>query len=240
MGRIVLVRHGQASLLGDDYDRLSPLGVQQSAAVGRWLGPRMPAPAVVACGGLQRQRHTADACVQAAGWSTPIDTDADFDEYTHEDLFSCLEPSWSDWAATSAHLRSVDNPRRVFHQLFERGLDAWLAGAAGTGLSWAQFRTRCGAALHRVAARLGSGESAVVVSSGGAIAAMLQPLLGVPDPHVPALHSAVFNASITQLLTRQGATSKNGATGATVSLSVFNSVAHLELTPGDTSLVTYR
>lgn len=231
MGRMVLVRHGQASLLGDDYDRLSPLGVQQSAAVGRWLGPRSTLPVVVACGALLRQRHTADACAAAAGWPVErIETDADLDEYTHEDLFSCLEPPWSDWAATAAHLRSVENPRRVFHELFERALNAWLAGGVGSGQSWAQFRSRCSGALRRVAARLGSGEMAVVVSSGGAIAAMLQPLLDVPDARIPALHSAVFNASITHLLTR----------GDTVSLSSFNSVAHLELSPDAPSLVTYR
>jgi broad specificity phosphatase PhoE len=231
MGRIVLVRHGQASLLDDDYDRLSALGLAQGAATGRWLAPRMGTPAALVSGALQRQRQTAQACAEAAGWPAALlAVDAGFDEYTHEDLFSCLGPAWADHAAVAAHLRTVQHPRREFHALFERALAAWLAGAAGSGRSWAQFRESCGAALRRVAARLGSGQAAVVVSSGGAIAAMLQPLLGVPDAQVPALHSAVFNASITQLLTR----------GDTVSLSSFNSVAHLELDPADLSLVTYR
>jgi phosphohistidine phosphatase SixA len=34
MARIYLVRHGQASLLEDDYDRLSPLGETQARHVG--------------------------------------------------------------------------------------------------------------------------------------------------------------------------------------------------------------
>ena len=34
MGELVLVRHGQASFGAEDYDKLSPLGHQQS----KWLG----------------------------------------------------------------------------------------------------------------------------------------------------------------------------------------------------------
>ena len=38
MSRLFLVRHGQASFLSDDYDRLSPLGLEQSRRLGQhWL-----------------------------------------------------------------------------------------------------------------------------------------------------------------------------------------------------------
>ena len=38
MGTLYLVRHGQASFGADDYDQLSPLGLQQAQRLGaHWL-----------------------------------------------------------------------------------------------------------------------------------------------------------------------------------------------------------
>src|SRR4051812_30533219 len=56
---VLLVRHGQASFGGDDYDRLSDLGREQSQATGRWLRHRELRRPVVVHGSLRRQRDTA-------------------------------------------------------------------------------------------------------------------------------------------------------------------------------------
>ena len=231
MGRILLVRHGQASLLADDYDRLSPLGRRQAEIVGRWLAAHGPAPRRVASGTLQRQRDTAAACIDAAGWSLMPTVDAGFDEYSHHDLFAQAYPHLAEPAALGAHLRASAQPRHEFQALFESAFAGWLRGdtEGANGLTWARFRERCMAALERVAAACGSGERAVVVSSGGPIAAICQALLGLPDERVPLLHTPLFNASVTQLLTR----------GREIALSGFNGVAHLEAA-GAAELITYR
>ena len=36
MGKLTIVRHGQAAFMTEDYDRLSPLGEEQSLALGRY------------------------------------------------------------------------------------------------------------------------------------------------------------------------------------------------------------
>ena len=36
VGTLYLIRHGQASYGEPDYDRLSPRGIEQALAVGRW------------------------------------------------------------------------------------------------------------------------------------------------------------------------------------------------------------
>lgn len=233
MGRIYLVRHGQASLLEDDYDRLSALGEAQGRVVGEWLGRRMPRPAAVVCGTLRRQIQTAASCIEGAGWTGLASAvDAGFDEHDHDGLIVRLEPRFADRAELAAWLRTTEQPRRAYQELFERAFDAWLRGQARSegGITWAQFRQRCIDALQRVASACGSGQSALVVTSGGPIAAITQALIGLPDEHVATLHMPLFNASITTLLTRPGQ----------VSLSTFNSVAHLELRPDEPSIVTYR
>jgi broad specificity phosphatase PhoE len=233
MGRVYLVRHGQASLLEDDYDRLSPLGETQARHAGAWLGARIAPPQTIVSGKLKRQVQSAAACIEGAGWSSLVPSvDEGFDEHNHDDLITRTFPRFADRAALAAWLRASDHPRREYHALFERAFDGWLRGEARSegGLTWVEFRQRCMASLQRVADRCRSGQSAIVVTSGGPIAAICQALIGLPDQCVASLHMPLFNASITQLLTRPGQ----------ISLSTFNSVAHLELEPDGPSLVTYR
>ena len=229
MGRIYLLRHGQANLLGEDYDRLSDLGRRQAERAGAALAAQGVHPAVFASGALTRQADTARHAAQAAGWRAALEIDADFDEYLHADLFGAAFPQFTDYAAISAHIAKQPHPRRAFQDLFEAAFAAWLAGARREGgLSWSGFRERALAALRRIAKRCGEGESAVVVTSGGVIAAIAQALVGLPDEQTLKLHNPLYNASITRLMTR----------GEAMALSGFNDIAHLA--EADAALVTYR
>jgi broad specificity phosphatase PhoE len=227
MGKIYLLRHGQANLLGEDYDRLSDLGRRQAERAGAALAAQGVYPVAFVCGALKRQADTARHAAEAAGWRTALETDADFDEYGHADLFGAAFPQFADYAALSAHIVKQPNPRRAFQDLFERAFAGWLDGAKREGgLSWREFRERALAATARIAKRCGEGESAVVVTSGGVIAAIAQGLIGLPDAQTLKLHNPLYNASITRLMTR----------GEAMALSGFNDIGHL--TPAD--LVTYR
>ena len=226
MGRIFLVRHGQADLLGADYDRLSDLGRRQAHTVGATLAAQGVEPALIVSGALARQADTARLLAQAAGWAAPVAIDPDFDEYRHEDLFASAFPEFADHSAVAAHVAKAPQPRAAFQLLFEQAFARWLGGATREGgLSWAGFRARALAATRRVASQCGQGESAVVATSGGVIAAIAQALLGVPDADVLKLHNPIYNGSITRLMTR----------GEDVAISGFNDVAHLS---GDA--LTYR
>ena len=227
MGKIYLLRHGQANLLGADYDRLSDLGRRQAERAGAALAAQGAAPVVFVSGALKRQADTARHAAQAAGWRATLEIDADFDEYGHADLFGAAFPQFADYAALSEHIVTQPNPRRAFQDLFERAFAAWLGGAKREGgLSWREFRERALGAVARIAKRCGEGESAVVVTSGGVIAAIAQGLIGLPDAETLKLHNPLYNASITRLMTR----------GEAMALSGFNDIGHL--TPAD--LVTYR
>ncbi|HEY0660456.1 MAG TPA: phosphoglycerate mutase family protein, partial [Lysobacter sp.] len=59
MSAIYLIRHGQASFGDGDYDRLSPLGLEQSRVLGETLRVRAPQVDLVVCGGMLRHRQTA-------------------------------------------------------------------------------------------------------------------------------------------------------------------------------------
>lgn len=234
MGRILLVRHGQASLTADDYDRLSPLGLRQASAVGQWLAGRAERIDTAVSGSLLRHRQTAAACLAELATPTFADLriDAALDEYSHHDVFASQKPEFADRAALGELMRRSENPQRVFQVLFAEAFDGWVNGrnpVPGT-LTWASFRERCVAALGQVAEGCGSGATALVFTSGGVIAAICQQLLGVPDSRVADLHFPIYNGSVTLLLHQPGR----------IGLSAFNFTAHLEPPAAADGLMSYR
>ena len=80
MGRLVLVRHGQASYGQADYDRLSPTGEQQARALGPTLaGLGLDALFV---GPLRRQQQTAAFARETA--ELPVPTTRSYHECLSE------------------------------------------------------------------------------------------------------------------------------------------------------------
>jgi broad specificity phosphatase PhoE len=231
MARIHLIRHAQASLMSDDYDQLSPLGITQSRALGAWFAARGEAVSVAVAGTLKRQSHTASECLAQLAAPPALQTDAGFDEYGHDELFGAAQPGMQSHADAMTRARASDNPRRAYQALISAAFVQWVSGADDSRRrrSWATFRREAVTALERVAGQCGRGQDALIVSSGGVIAAICQHLLGLPDDRVAALHWVVYNASVTRLL----------CNAEQITLSGFNSVAHLEAAPGD-GLVTYR
>lgn len=232
MGQIYLVRHGQASLLEDDYDQLSALGVEQSRRLGDWFAARQQRFELAACGTLRRQAQTAQACLSRLPTAPALSVDAAFDEYGHHELFANAPTNLATHGALSAQLRSSATPRKDFQELVARAFDDWVRGANDLRRprSWADFRADCVAGLARMAQQCGSGQNAIVFSSGGVITSICQSLMGVPDERVADLHWVLYNASVTRLLYRPGR----------ITLSTFNSVAHLEADDPSSALLTYR
>jgi len=225
MGTIHLVRHGQASFGSADYDRLSDLGLRQSALLGEWLA-RLGQPAErVVCGTLRRHRQTAEACL--AAWGAPPDmTENDgFNEFDHRDILTRARPDLAEDGAL-ARLVAGPNGRRAFQKVFAAAVERWMAGAHDDDYAepWPAFRARCVAALDRLAAADGD---VWIFTSGGPIAALVQHVLGLSDARMLELNWGIANAGVTRLVL--GGRRLGG----------FNCVAHLEAAGGG-ALITYR
>lgn len=182
MGQVLLVRHGQASFGTDDYDRLSPLGEQQAAAVGRALAHLNPD--LVVHGALRRQRETAVLAVKAAGWDVRVDEDHRWDEF---------ELTGS--AARMASRRA--DGVRAFQEWYEAATDRWLAGEHEPGDEpYAEFTARTAGALAAVAEH----GTAVVFTSGGPIASLSAGLVDGGAAAYRRLMPVMVNASVTKVL----------------------------------------
>ncbi len=203
VGRLLLVRHGQASVTGDDYDVLSPLGWEQGRVLGSALAARGVADPALVRGDMRRHRESLEAMTEAAGWSGDAEVDAGWDEFDHTSVLERVPPPF----------QGQPTPGE-FQAWFEESALLWTrAGEAGEyAESWPSFLDRTRAALERTASAVGRG-TAVVVTSGGVIAACASGLIDLGDgADVRAavwnrLNTVVVNSSVTTLVVgRRGTT----------------------------------
>ncbi|MGY0196962.1 histidine phosphatase family protein [Leptothrix sp. BB-4] len=223
MGRLHLVRHGQASFGSDDYDRLSPLGWQQCRRLGAWWRARGLRFDAVLCGPLRRQRESLAAITEGLGLTPadlPVQDWPGLAEYDSEALLAALG------AARAAEGRPITPPRtdtpdgyRDHFRLLREALLRWFDGElAAPGLArHADWRAGIVAALDHVQ-RQHSGGEVLLVSSGGPIATAVGAVLGVPAAGVIELNLRIRNSAVSEL-----ATSPRGHR-----LLTFNGVAHLD------------
>jgi len=220
MGVVLLVRHGQASFGADDYDVLSETGIVQSKRLGVWLADAGLEPTALLHGAMRRQRDTANAMAETAGWSVAPERDEGWNEFDHLGV-----------VARGSRLRSSDAmDRRAFQEAFVEATTRWSGGEFDDEYdeSWPAFVGRVAAALERAVARDGV---TVVVSSGGPIAVACASLV---DPEASAaelprlwnaFNTVCANTGVTRVIT--------GSTGRR--MLTFNEHSHLAR-----DQVTYR
>lgn len=233
MGTIYLVRHGQASFGAVDYDQLSPRGEEQARLLGSWLsdcGRSIPA---IATGSHRRHLQSAAACSTACPAPPPKEwtRDRGFDEFDHHEILARHRPEFAVPGGLDAFLAASDQPRRAFQQLFAAAVARWTGGGhdADYSESFSAFRNRAVAALQRLTSKPGAAAETWVFTSGGAISAIVQELLAIPDGRIFELNWTLINTGVTKILYRPGR----------VSLGYLNSQAHLERLQ-QPELITYR
>lgn len=218
MGRLLLVRHGQASWAADDYDVLSPTGWEQARVLGGAWAQRGTRPDVVVRGGLRRHRETTEALLEGAGLDLDVTEDRGWDEFDHLDVL----------AGMPAPPAETPIDKRAYQRLLETAIDAWMGAAGRYSESYAAFTDRVAGAFARVPAD----GTVAVVTSGGAVAGVCAALLADGDPAVAAhlwrrLNVVCVNTSVTKVVV--------GRRGRT--LVTFNDHSHLDPHP---ELLTYR
>jgi broad specificity phosphatase PhoE len=224
MPSVLLIRHGQASFGTTNYDVLSNVGERQAAAVHAEVVRRGIVGDRLVAGDLRRQRDTALPWTERGG---QLEIDGRWNEYDSADVLGAHaggEASLERPVSASGEALGT----REFQNLLDDGLLAWIdAGADSSAREpWPAFQGRCRAALTTLVDGLGAGETALVFTSGGVIAALAARLLGLPDSTMVAFNLVVINAAITKVV--------SGRRG--VSLISFNEHGHLE----PDQLVTYR
>jgi broad specificity phosphatase PhoE len=239
MSHIILVRHGQASLLERDYDKLCANGEAQARLLGEYWSRRGVVFGCAYSGPRVRQRETARIVAEAyrsAGLAFPeAAVMSEFDEYAAEAVLrECLpqllqvDAEINEWHRAYEDSREAGERRKTFQKLFEAVIAKWVAGeteAAGVE-SFHEFCSRVERGLAQVERDTPPAASAVVFTSAGPIGAAMRRALHLSAEDTMRLTWMSRNASFSGFL----------AAGERFTLSTFNAHPHLD---GD-SLLTYR
>jgi broad specificity phosphatase PhoE len=239
MSQIILVRHGQASFLERDYDKLCANGEAQSGLLGEYWSRRGVVFDNSYSGPRLRQLETARIVAEAYGRASLSFPEtvvmSEFDEYAAEAVLrQCLPQLLPVNAEVNELHRAYGESsesgerRKTFQKLFEAVIGKWVAGeTTAPGVeSWHEFCLRVERGLAQVVRDTPPAASAVVFTSAGPIGAAMRRALHLSAEDTLQLTWMSRNASFSGFL----------ASGERFTLSTFNEHPHLE---GD-GLLTYR
>jgi broad specificity phosphatase PhoE len=190
MSHLILVRHGQASFLEANYDKLSTKGEFQSRLLGEYWAQHKVKVDRVYTGPRVRQKETARIAGDAyrktgLPWPEPVVIDA-FDEFQAEAVMAQLLPQV---VASNEHLRALheaftkteekEERNRAFQRVFEIVVNQWAHGEISTPdiEPWPEFCGRVQLALKKLAENGDGGKHIAVFSSGGPIGVAMQKAL---------------------------------------------------------------
>jgi broad specificity phosphatase PhoE len=231
MSSLYLVRHGQASFGAPDYDVLSPRGIEQSRALGRYLAGAPVAIDSLYSGPRRRQidtvTHTAAAAAEAGlELGEPVVID-ELDEFPAIEILRQHLPRIAANQQDLAVALAGPRPGNLMEAVFGRLMRDWARGDLDVGdlESFAAFSERVGRGLSHIRQAEGRGRRTLVVTSGGPISIAVRAALGLDEDATLRLAMVLANASTTEIRWRDDE----------LTLFGFNHVHYL-----DRELVTYR
>lgn len=230
MGTIRLIRHAQASFGQDDYDQLSALGFRQSERLASAYPHDPAANCRFITGTLKRHRQTMDMILTTSAAEQQPSCDKGWDEFEYLDVIGALRPDLRGPGALRLWLQTQDEPRRAFEQLYVTAVERWLSGAhdADYRESRPAFCARVNAALARAIQDSPRNGLTVIVTSAGAIGAVIQTILGLPGQILSRFEQTLVNTGVTALTT-----SRSGA-------RILSLNCHSHLLSAEPGLVTFR
>ena len=239
MSRLFLIRHGQASFLEQNYDKLSTLGETQSRLLGEYWGHRRIAFQRAYTGPRMRQMETARIVgeeYKKTGVPWPeMQVLEEFDEYHGEWVMEASldglvenDPGVRELQEAFLKASSVQEKHRTFQRLFEVVIGKWVNEEIQVAdvEPWAEFCARVTRGLKQVCSVNGGKENVAIFSSGGPIGVALQRALELSPENTLKVAWMARNCSFSEFL----------FSGERFTLSSFNELPHLD----DPSLVTYR
>lgn len=206
--RLILVRHGQASLGSRDYDRLSECGHAQARRVAERLAGRVPGGSELWSGTLRRHRETLAPL--AAENEAAVTRTEDLNEFSTYGLVRAAVRQAERLGLTVPPRHHLIDPVTHLDRLlawFPQVMAAWQSdGLVDPAVgSWETFRERVLRARSRWEAALGAGRSVVVVTSAGVIATLLAVLGRRELAWQRDLAVKLYNASVSELTLVEGA-----------------------------------
>ena len=192
MAELLLIRHAQASFGAADYDRLSPLGHEQSVELGRALKDLGVAPTAFWTGSLTRHRETLDGLLRGLGLTAKPQMHPGFDEFDFTALLNAR------YAGKPAPENMHTERKSHFRTLRDTVLDWERGGIADPPETWKAFTARTRDAMR--AALNPDQAQTIAISSGGAMGRIIADTLDCGPGQQIKLQLQIKNCSVTRFV----------------------------------------
>lgn len=231
MASIYLIRHGQASFASDNYDELSPLGIEQSGYLGKFFSQRNIHFDRVYSGSLVRQQDTAKHMLKHCASQPNIIVNSAFNEIQAEEIVRHQIPKLvekqPELLEKFIHIKEYAEQLKPY---FDQMLHEWAVQQLDIqGVTpWSQVSSRVQKAFDQITHTIKPQETIAIVTSCGPITALLQHLALIPLAKSFEMAWHIVNTSVSEVQIKQQALLVN-----------FNNATHLELL-NKPELITYR
>lgn len=213
MSEIYMVRHGQASLGADNYDKLSELGHQQSQWLGEYFAARDLEFEHVYRGDMVRHDETAAGIAKGLGTNfEDVKVMPELNEFDFKTLIAAYITQNPDKA-----LPKTASVREYYH-LLKQAMHDWSTDTLKGDLpeSWAEFHARVQHAYQSIQTQCKG--KVLVVSSGGTNSMLLAQVLKSPAETVVELNLQARNTGVSHFFYNKHA----------MRLTSFNNTPHLD------------
>ncbi len=192
MAEFFLIRHAQASFGAANYDKLSPLGHEQSRELGRALKAQGVAPSAFWVGTLTRHRETLEGILEGMEIEATPQIHAGFDEF---DFTALLNAKYAGQPAPeNMHTERKSHFRTLRETVLEWEQDA----IPNPPETWADFTTRTSDALK--SAMNPTHAQTIAISSGGAMGRIISQVLDCGPGQQVKLQLQTKNCSVTRFI----------------------------------------
>lgn len=220
MATIYLIRHGQAQFGMEEYDALSPTGIEQAKILGDSLVQRNIIPTKIISGAMKRHQQTMEYCLEKMNLSNlEKSTNEDWNEFDHRDIIAKYEPRYADLNELKKDIFLDKSPKEKITEVLMGAVTRWTSGQHyDYNESWTTFCERVKNGLQKIEDEAKKEDIIFVFSSGGSISVILQKILDLSIQKTFELQLNIANCSITKLRTSSRGTQ----------LLSFSDYAHFE------------
>ena len=232
MASLYLIRHGQASFMQENYDKLSPLGIEQSKVLGKYLQAQSYNFDACWTGLLERHKGTYEASKEfftglpdAVAHEGLNEHQAAEIHYKHLPKFLEEEPELKEMMESKGHKDPL--VRKGLLKLFFKGTKLWINGDIHVEgyEKFVDFKARVAKVYEYLLENMEGKKNAIAFTSGGTIGMLMGLMLDLRDEKVFEINWQVQNTSITEFSYSHGKFYLKG----------FNHIPHLQ----DEKLITY-
>jgi broad specificity phosphatase PhoE len=203
MATIFLIRHGQAQFGMEEYDALSPTGIEQAKILGKSFVERKIFPTKIISGAMKRHQQTMDYCLETMQLSrTEKITNNDWNEFDHRDIIAKYEPRYADLNELKKDIFLDKSPKEKITEVLVGAVTRWTSGQYNDyNESWTIFCERVKNGLQKIEKDSLKEDVVFVFSSGGSISVIMQQILDLSVQKTFEMQLNIANCSITKLKT---------------------------------------